>query len=122
MTVARFNPLLPAADWAPFVDIIEGENELIIKAELPGIEAKDIAVTVENNVLTIKGERRVTNDVKKENYHRMERAYGKFTRAFTLPGSIDAPNIRAENKNGLLTLTIPKKAAATSRKVEIRAA
>ena len=131
MTFGRFNPLfspriwdpeaaLTVADWSPPVDIIEGENALIIKAELPGIEAKDISVTVDKNVVTIKGERKAEHEVKKENYHRMERSYGKFTRSFALPGSADGANIRADNKDGLLTLTIPKKAAATARKVEIQ--
>ena len=73
---------LALADWAPSVDIIESEDEVTIKAELPGVEAKDIAVTVDNNVLTIKGERHFEKDVKKENYHRMEHAYGKLCPSF----------------------------------------
>ena len=113
---------LLSSDWAPSVDIIEGENELTIKAELPGVEARDIGVTVDNNVLTIKGERHLEKDVKKENYHRMERAYGKFSRSFSLPSTVDLANIRADNKNGLLTLVLPKKSAAKPRTVEITAA
>jgi HSP20 family protein len=109
-------------DWAPSVDILEKENEIRIKAELPGVEAKDVAVTVDNNVLTIKGERHLEKDVKKESYHRMERAYGSFSRSFSLPDTVDTGNVRAEYKDGLLTLSLPKKAAAKSRTVEIKAA
>src|SRR5215471_15036785 len=111
-----------AADWLPAVDVAETENEFTIRAELPGIEPKDVAVTVDNNVLTIKGERSADKEIKKENYYRMERAYGTFSRSFTLPGFVDTGNVRAEFKSGLLVLTLPKKAAAKSRNVEIHAA
>jgi len=113
---------LTVADWAPSVDILEKENEILIKAELPGVEAKDVAVTVDNNVLTIKGERHLEKDVKKEGYHRMERAYGSFTRSFSLPNTVDTGKIRAEYKDGLLTLALPKTATSKSRTVEIKAA
>ena len=109
-------------EWAPVVDIIENDNALTVKAELPGIEAKDVAVTIDNNVLTLKGERRIEKEVKKENYHRMERAYGTFARSFVLPAFVDAENIKAEFKNGLLMVTVPKKANAKTRAVEVTAA
>ena len=109
-------------EWIPSVDIIENDHVLTVKAELPGIEAKDVAVTIDNNVLTIKGERRMENEVKKENYHRMERAYGSFARSFALPTFIDAEKVKADFKNGLLTITVPKKENAKTRAVEVTAA
>jgi len=113
---------LLAADWAPSVDILEKEDEILIKAELPGIESRDVAVTIDNNVLTIKGERHLEKDVKKESYYRVERAYGSFSRSFVLPNTVDTGNVRAEYKDGLLTLVLPKAATTKSRTVEIKAA
>jgi HSP20 family protein len=133
-TKDRFNRLLGRDDfwdtegvttggeWAPVVDIIENDNALTFKAELPGIEPKDVAVTVDNNVLTLKGERRIEREVKRENYHRMERAYGTFARSFALPAFVDAENVKAEFKNGLLMVTVPKKANAKTRAVEVKVA
>ena len=109
-------------EWAPVVDIIENENALTVKAELAGIEPKDVAVTIDNNVLTLKGERRIEKEVTKENYHRMERAYGTFARSFALPTFVDADHVKAEFKNGLLVVTVPKKANARTRAVEVTAA
>jgi HSP20 family protein len=109
-------------EWAPTVDIIENDHNLIVKAELPGIEAKDVTVLVDNNVLTLRGERHTEKEVKKENYHRMERAFGTFYRAFVLPAFLDGENIKAEFKNGLLTVTIPKREKDKTRAVEVKAA
>ena len=114
--------LTTGGEWAPVVDIIENDKALTVKAELPGIEAKDVAVTIDNNVLTLRGERHIKKDVEKENYHRMERAYGTFARSFVLPAFVDAENIKAEFKNGLLMVTVPKKANARTRAVEVTAA
>ena len=111
-----------AGEWAPVVDIIENDNALTFKAELPGIEAKDVAVTIDNNVLTLKGERRIEKEVKKENYHRMERAFGTFARSFALPAFVDAENVKADFKNGVLVVTVPKKGNAKTRAVEVTAA
>jgi HSP20 family protein len=126
MTLHKLNPLLAAefaaGEWAPAVDIIENDRGIVIKAELPGIDAKDVAVTIDNNVLTLKGERHVEKDAKKENFHRMERAYGVFARSFALPQHVDTAKVAAEFKDGLLTVTVPRSDAATSRSIEIKAA
>ena len=111
-----------AGEWAPVVDIIENEHAITIKAELPGIDPKDVAVTIDNNVLTLKGERHFEKEVKKENYHRMERAYGTFARSFALPAFVDMENVKADFRNGLLTIAVPKKEAAKTRAVEVKAA
>lgn len=111
-----------AGEWVPAVDIVENDNALTVKVELPGVEAKDVAVTIDNNVLTLKGERRIEKEVKNENYHRMERAYGTFARSFALPTFVDAENVKAEFRNGLLTVTVPKKPNAKTRAVEVTAA
>jgi len=113
---------LAAADWAPPVDILETDNELLIKIELPGVDAKAISVNVEGNVLTIKGERHLERDLKKETYHRVECSNGRFLRSFSLPNIVDADNVRGNYKDGLLTLTLPKKAAAKSHFIEVTAA
>jgi HSP20 family protein len=111
-----------AGEWVPAVDVIENDNALTFKAELPGIDAKDVAVTIDNNVLTLKGERHIEKDEKKENYHRMERAYGTFARSFALPAFVDADNVKADFKNGVLLITVPKKAHAKTRAVAVTAA
>ena len=108
-----------AGEWVPTVDIVEGEREVTIKAELPGIEAKDVSISVDNNVLTLKGERRAEKEVKKENYHRMERSFGTFSRSFALPATLDHERVKADFKNGLLTITLPKKEAAKGRTIEV---
>ena len=126
MTLHKWNPLFAAefaaGEWAPAVDIIENERGIVIKAELPGIDPKDIAVTVDNNVLTLKGERHVEKEAKKENFHRMERAYGVFARSFALPEHVDPVKVTADFKDGLLTVTLPRSEAAKSRAIEIKAA
>ena len=109
-------------DWVPAVDILEAEREMIIKAELPGVEAKDVVVSLDNNVLTLKGERKTEREVSRENYHRMERAFGSFHRSFTIPAFVDAENVKAEFRNGLLTITLPKKDSARGRSIEVNAA
>jgi HSP20 family protein len=126
MTLHKLNPLFAAefaaGEWAPAVDIIENERGIVINAELPGIDPKDVAVTIDNNVLTLKGERHVEKDAKKENFHRMERAYGVFARSFALPAHVDAAKVTADFKDGLLTVTLPRSDAAKSRAIEIKAA
>ena len=109
-------------EWIPTVDIVENDHALTVKAELPGIEAKDVEVTIDNNVLTMKGERRMEKEVRKENYHRVERAYGSFARSFALPTFVDAQKVSAEFKNGLLTINVPKKEDTKTRAVKVTAA
>jgi HSP20 family protein len=114
--------VMTGGEWVPVVDILENDNALTVKAELPGIEAKDVAVTIDNNVLTLRGERRIEKEVKTQSYHRMERAYGTFARSIALPAFVDAEHVKAEFKNGLLMVTVPKKANARTRAVEVKAA
>jgi HSP20 family protein len=108
--------------WAPLVDIYERDGNLELKAELPGVDPKDVDVRVENNVLTLRGERKFGNEVKRDNYHRVERAYGTFSRSFTLPSAIDTENIKAEYREGVLHLTLPQKEEAKPRQISIKVA
>ena len=111
MSIIRFDPfadLLTNGRWVPAVDIFEnGKQELVLKAELPDMKREDIQVVFENNTLTLKGERKFEGDVKQEQFHRVERAYGTFSRSFSLPSTVDATTIAAEYKNGVLTVTLP---------------
>ncbi len=106
--------------WAPLVDIYEREGNIELKAELPGVDSKDVDVRVENNVLTLRGERKVDREVKRESYHRVERAYGSFSRSFTLPTVVDTEKIKAEYRDGVLHLTLPKKEEAKPRQISIK--
>lgn len=105
--------------WAPAVDVYETENELVIKADLPEISEKELDVRVENNMLTIRGERRFEQKVKEENYLRMERAYGSFSRSFSLPNTVNTEAVKAEYKEGVLTLTLPNRAELKPKQVKI---
>jgi HSP20 family protein len=107
--------------WAPSVDIYETENELVLKADLPEVPEKDIDIHVENNMLTIRGERKFEQKVKQDNYLRVERAYGAFSRSFSLPNTVDTEAIKAEYKNGVLTVTMPKRAESKPKQVKITA-
>jgi HSP20 family protein len=108
--------------WAPAVDIYEAENELVLKADLPDINEKDLDIRVENNLLTIHGERKFEQQVKQENYLRVERAYGTFSRSFSLPSTINTEAIQAEYKNGVLTVQLPKRSEAKPKQVKINVA
>ena len=107
------------SSWAPAVDIYETENEIVMTAEIPGIDEKDIEIKIEDNTLTLRGERKFSKETKEENYHRLERSYGTFYRAFTLPNSVDPDNIQAEHENGILRVTMPKKQELKPRTVKI---
>ena len=88
--------------WAPAVDIFEQDGNIVLKAELPGVDPKDVDVRVENNVLTLRGERKLESEVQKDSYHRVERAYGSFSRSFTLPNAVDTEKIKADYRDGVL--------------------
>ena len=105
--------------WAPAVDILETEDDLVLKADIPDVELKDIDINIENGTLTLKGQRTFENveDGKKGGYHRIERSYGSFVRYFSLPDTVDAERVSAAYKNGVLTVTLPKKEVAKPRKV-----
>jgi HSP20 family protein len=105
--------------WAPAVDIYETENELVLKADLPDLNEKDLDVRVENNMLTIRGERKFEQKVKEENYLRIERTYGSFSRSFSLPNTVSAETIKAEYKNGVLTVEMPKRAESKPKQVKV---
>jgi HSP20 family protein len=108
--------------WAPPVDIFERQDHLVIRAEVPGVEMKDMDVQIENGVLTLRGERKQDTEVKEDNAHRMERVYGSFTRSFTLPTTVDAAKVAATYKDGVLEITVPRAETAKPKSIEIRAA
>ena len=108
-----------AANWNPSVDIYEEGDKIVIKAELPGIDKKDIAIDFKDNVLTLKGERSHDNEVKEDNYYRRERAFGKFHRAFRLSPDINANKIEADFKDGVLKIDIPKAEEAKPKKITV---
>ncbi len=144
MAVNRYNPFLEAASelptlrffqdtmnrllnepdtarpWTPAVDVLETENELVLRADLPGVEMKDIDIQLENGTLTLRGERKFQADAKNGGYHRIERSYGAFVRYFTLPETVDPENVRADYKNGVLTILVPKKEAAKPRQIKVQ--
>ena len=105
--------------WAPAVDIYETENELVIKADLPEVNTQDLDIRVANNILTIRGERKFENKVNEENYLRVERAYGSFTRSFSLANSVKSDEIKADYQNGTLTLHIPKAEEAKPKQIKV---
>ena len=140
MSLSHFNPLtnLPATflnfedaiarmwneprgnrPWSPSVDIYETENELVLRADLPDVKLEDIEVRVENQTLTLKGERKFEKETKDENYHRIERSYGGFSRAFSIPATVDEEKIRADYKDGVLKIALPKKEQAKPKQIRI---
>ena len=106
--------------WAPSVDVIEKENEILVKAEIPGMEQKDIEVHLEDNQLTIKGERKFEKEDKGENYIRQERVYGSFYRSFTIGSGIQADKVNASYKSGILEIVLPKEEKVQPKKIEIK--
>jgi len=108
--------------WAPAVDLYETEHELVVKADLPEVDPKDLDIRVENNLLTIRGERKFEKKVNEENYLRVERAYGSFARSFTLANTVNSDAIKADYQNGVLTLTIPKREEAKPKQIKVNVA
>jgi HSP20 family protein len=105
--------------WAPAVDIYETEHELVVKADLPEVDPKELDIRVENNLLTIRGERKFEKPVNEDNYLRVERAYGSFSRSFSLANTVNAEAIKADYQNGVLTLTIPKREEAKPKQIKV---
>jgi HSP20 family protein len=106
--------------WAPSVDIFETDNELVLKADTPGIDLKDIDIRIENGTLTLKGERKFEKEEKNKGFHRMERSYGTFVRYFTMPETVDTENVKADYQNGVLTVTLPKKEIAKPKAIKVQ--
>jgi HSP20 family protein len=117
--LARWNEELGQGGWTPAVDIRETEEAYLFTAELPGLKKEEVEITVEDSTLTLSGERRFAEEEAEKNYRRIERAYGTFSRSFTLPTAVDAERIGATFKNGLLTITVPKAEQAKARKITI---
>jgi len=105
--------------WAPAVDIFETEQELVVKADLPDIKPEELDIRVENNLLTIRGERQFEKKVEEKNYLRVERTYGSFSRSFSLANTVKTEAIKAEYKNGVLTLTVPKREEAKPKQIKV---
>ena len=108
--------------WAPAVDIYETEHELVVKADLPDVDPKGLDIRVENNILTIRGERKFEKQVNEDKYLRVERSYGSFARSFTLANTVNAEAIKADYQNGVLTLTIPKREEAKPKQIKVNVA
>lgn len=115
----REDDSLTSTAWMPPVDVYETENEIVLKAELPEIDEKNVKIGVENNTLTISGERNLSTETKEDNYRRIERSYGSFTRSFTLSSSVDTAKISAKYKDGILKVVLPKREEAKPRQVKI---
>ena len=125
MTIVRWDPFRDFGftapnTWVPPVDIFNtGDHELVLKAELPDMSREDIDITVENFVLTIKGEKKLSTEVKEEQFHHIERRYGSFNRSFSLPQTVDASRVAAEYKNGVLTVRLPLREEAKPRTIKV---
>lgn len=125
MTIVRWDPFrdfgfTSGNTWVPPVDIYQtGEHELVLKAELPDLSREEIDVTVENFVLTLKGEKKLAPDVKEEQFHHIERSYGSFSRSFSLPRTVDASKVAADYKNGVLTVRLPLREEAKPRQIKV---
>ena len=117
-----FTPAFPVerGEWVPSFDVSETENEVIVRADMPGIDVKDLDISVTGNVLTVSGEKKSERDEKKEGYHLVERTFGSFCRSMTLPGDVKADEVSASYRDGVLKLAIPKSEAGRRRKIEVK--
>jgi HSP20 family protein len=106
-------------EWSPSVDVSETKDALLVKAEVPGMDAKDIDISLSNDVLTIKGKKEQEKEEKEENYHRIERSYGSFTRSIRLPREVQSDKIKASYKNGVLTINLPKSGEGKEIKIKV---
>lgn len=121
-SVGRFrsgDETMDAGVWSPAVDIYETEQDIVLKAELPEVNQNDIDIRLENNTLTLKGERKFERETQQENYHRVERSYGAFSRSFTLPSTVDQDKIKAEYKDGILKVTLPKREETKPKQIKV---
>jgi HSP20 family protein len=125
MTIVRWDPFrdfgfTTGNSWVPPVDIYQtGDQELVLKAELPDLSREEIDITVENFVLTLKGEKKLGSEVKEEQFHHIERSYGSFSRSFSLPRTVDASKVSADYKNGVLTVRLPLREEAKPRQIKV---
>jgi HSP20 family protein len=117
--VSGFEQSLAAANFIPAVDIYEDEHNVTLTAELPGIEEKDLEISLENGVLTLSGERKMEHEEKQDNFQRIERSYGRFSRSFTLPPTVDPESAKAEFNNGVLRITLAKREEAKPKQIRI---
>lgn len=118
-TVSRLLSEPASRPWTPSVDILETENELVLKADLPEVDPNKVEIQMENGTLTLKGERKFEQEKNGRGYHRIERSYGAFLRAFSLPETVDSEKVRADYKAGVLTITLPKKEVAKPKSVKV---
>jgi HSP20 family protein len=106
-------------DWNPSIDVSESDKDFVVKADIPGVDPKDVDISIDNNSLVISGEKRQEEEEKGRNYYRLERSYGTFRRTFVLPSDAEVDKVKASSKDGVVTITIPKSAVSASKKVEI---
>ncbi len=118
-TVNRLLSDAQVRPWTPAVDIFETENELVLKADVPDVDMKNIDIQIENGTLSLKGERKFENELKSKGFHRVERSYGTFARYFTLPDTVETDKVKADYKNGVLTIALPKKEVAKPRQIKV---
>ena len=121
MFEGKWDELPAVGDWAPSMDISETKDSLVCTVEVPGMEEKDLQVSLQENLLTIKGEKRKEREERDEHYHRVERSYGAFTRSLRLPAAVEAGKVTAAVKNGVLTVTLPKTPTAKGTTVPVKA-